>query len=211
MAKLPPLAERDPTLDAVDAAIEGRVISRKEAKEKGLAKYFTGNPCIHGHISERYAKTAICIECCKINNKLKNGTRNEYHKRWKSKNKQRHRELNKISRDRNIEAYRARARIYSKNNPNVVRVCAQNRRARKLAAPGRHTLSDINMLLDKQKHRCANCRKGVNKSFHVDHIQPLSKGGSNDKANLQILCPHCNLSKHSLDPFDWANKNGKLL
>jgi hypothetical protein len=29
-------------------------ISRKEAKEKGLKKYFLGNPCVHGHVCEHY-------------------------------------------------------------------------------------------------------------------------------------------------------------
>lgn len=37
-------------------------ISRKEAKEKGLKRYFTGKPCKHGHVSERHV-SGICIVC----------------------------------------------------------------------------------------------------------------------------------------------------
>ena len=31
--------------------------------------------------------------------------------------------------------------------------------------------------------------------YHVDHIVAIAKGGLNVAANLQILCPRCNLSK----------------
>jgi hypothetical protein len=39
------------------------IISRSEAIKKKLSRYFTGEPCKHGHISQRYTKTAGCIEC----------------------------------------------------------------------------------------------------------------------------------------------------
>jgi hypothetical protein len=37
-------------------------ISRAEAKAKGLKRYFTGKPCKHGHVAERYI-AGRCIEC----------------------------------------------------------------------------------------------------------------------------------------------------
>jgi len=40
---------------------------------------------------------------------------------------------------------------------------------------------------------------------------PLSRGGSNDKYNLQLLCPTCNLKKSAKDPIDFAQENGNLL
>ena len=39
------------------------VISRKEAKARGLKRYFTGKPCKHGHVSERYTGSGACVEC----------------------------------------------------------------------------------------------------------------------------------------------------
>lgn len=36
------------------------------AKEKGFKKYFTGIPCKHGHIDERYTCNRECVECDKI-------------------------------------------------------------------------------------------------------------------------------------------------
>ena len=43
-----------------------KIISRKEAKEKSLKKYFLNIPCIHGHISERYVSSKMCITCSLI-------------------------------------------------------------------------------------------------------------------------------------------------
>lgn len=48
-------------------------------------------------------------------------------------------------------------------------------------------------LLLKYKHECVIC--GSTKRLEVDHIIPVSKGGSNDVSNLQILCKTCNLKK----------------
>jgi hypothetical protein len=33
--------------------------------------------------------------------------------------------------------------------------------------------------------------------LHIDHIRPVSLGGSNDPSNLQLLCARCNLSKYN--------------
>lgn len=40
--------------------------TRKEAKLAGDKKYFTGNPCKHGHVSPRLVSNAACCECDKI-------------------------------------------------------------------------------------------------------------------------------------------------
>lgn len=43
--------------------------SRKEAKELGKTRYFTGIPCKHGHVCERKVHNAGCVECFKIYSK----------------------------------------------------------------------------------------------------------------------------------------------
>lgn len=45
------------------------IITRKEAKLAGLNKYFTGERCINGHLTERYTASGSCSEC--INGKPK--------------------------------------------------------------------------------------------------------------------------------------------
>jgi hypothetical protein len=38
-------------------------MTRSEALNKGLTRYFTGNPCKRGHLADRNAITASCYRC----------------------------------------------------------------------------------------------------------------------------------------------------
>lgn len=42
-----------------------KIITRKEAIERGLTRYFTGEKCQNGHTAERIVKKHACIECIK--------------------------------------------------------------------------------------------------------------------------------------------------
>ena len=45
-------------------------------------------------------------------------------------------------------------------------------------------------------YTCARCGRSFRASnMDVDHIIPQSRGGSNSRDNLQLLCQHCNRSK----------------
>jgi len=50
---------------------------------------------------------------------------------------------------------------------------------------------------------CQLCGKDVTAEvfphgkYHLDHLLPLSKGGTNDSTNFQLLCAECNLRKGS--------------
>lgn len=52
-----------PKLDPPEVFYSGTEISRAEAKELGLVRYFTGKPCNKGHVAERHTSSAACIEC----------------------------------------------------------------------------------------------------------------------------------------------------
>ena len=39
------------------------IISREEAWQKGLKRFFTGKPCKHGHVCERRVDSSECAEC----------------------------------------------------------------------------------------------------------------------------------------------------
>jgi hypothetical protein len=51
------------------------IISRKEAKERGLASYFTGTPCKRGHITKRYTNGGHCDDCQRQEQRLAGRTR----------------------------------------------------------------------------------------------------------------------------------------
>jgi len=42
-----------------------QVVSKEEAKEKGLKHYFTGVACKNGHVAERYVSVGKCVVCQK--------------------------------------------------------------------------------------------------------------------------------------------------
>ena len=42
---------------------------------------------------------------------------------------------------------------------------------------------------------CEQCREFCENDYHINHINPVSKGGSNDYDNLQILCAKHNREK----------------
>lgn len=50
-------------------AVDIPIISKAEASENGLPRYFTGNPCKRGHYSERYTNGGGCIDCLNENTK----------------------------------------------------------------------------------------------------------------------------------------------
>lgn len=41
------------------------VIERDIAKATGAIKYFTGRPCVNGHVAPRYTQSGTCSECIK--------------------------------------------------------------------------------------------------------------------------------------------------
>ena len=47
-------------------------------------------------------------------------------------------------------------------------------------------------------YKCVKCGKSYRKGdMDIDHIIPKSKGGSNNRENLQCICKHCNRSKQA--------------
>jgi hypothetical protein len=48
---------------------DGPVISRADAKSIGAGFYFTGEPCRHGHIAQRYTSNQYCLTCKVIREK----------------------------------------------------------------------------------------------------------------------------------------------
>ena len=48
----------------------------------------------------------------------------------------------------------------------------------------------------RDNYRCRICGKGdKDYDLQIDHIKPVSKGGTNDMSNLQTLCEDCNKEK----------------
>ncbi|MDQ2762007.1 MAG: HNH endonuclease [Pseudomonadota bacterium] len=53
---------------------------------------------------------------------------------------------------------------------------------------------DVKMLVwSRDGGSCVRC--GSTERLHFDHVIPVAKGGSNEGANIQLLCQPCNLKK----------------
>ena len=180
-----------------------------------MKRYFTGKPCKYGHISERNVSQKSCILCKKLYNvkrKKDNPERErERQHRWRTENPDKARERSRRHYQKNREKEIARTNRWRRANLDKDRANSHRHRARKINASGTHTTKDIKWLLEKQKYKCVYCKKSVRNKYHVDHIIAISKGGSNSRENLQILCPFCNMSKHDKDPIEYAQSIGLLL
>lgn len=68
-------------------------------------------------------------------------------------------------------------------------------------------------ILHRSGFKCQACgakpHKDNNVQLNIDHIVPVSWGGSNDSENLQVLCFDCNVSKGNRFMFD-HNKDQQL-
>lgn len=78
--------------------------------------------------------------------------------------------------------------------PYAVLECSRRRRHRQRAAAGSYTRAEWEAVVRKQRGRCADCGIKV-KRLTVDHIVPISKGGTNYIINIRGLCQPCNSRK----------------
>lgn len=202
--------------------------SKKEAREKGDRYYFNGRPCPKGHIAPRNSVNGGCREC-------RDAIMHDYHIRNKSEiaarksawyldNLQRERQRSKDRhpllraesqrnwRLKNPDKVLEGKRRFFERNPNYNSVAQSRRRTRISQSASHFTQRDVNEILDLQKGKCGYCRKKLSaKEKHIDHINPLARGGDNSRKNIQILCQKCNLQKSAKDPIDFARSKGLLI
>lgn len=110
---------------------------------------------------------------------------------------------------KNKEYILQKAKEYSLNNPVKRRIHQQNRRAR--CAGGKLSKNIVEKLYKLQHGRCPACHLALKDDYHLDHIMPLSLGGTNTDDNVQLLHSTCNQQKHSKHPIDFMQSRGFLL
>lgn len=198
------------------------IVTRKFAIENGLSRFFTGKPCVHGHLSERKTVARTCIACVNARNKLcpkvKERRRNYYLKnreaeiknseKWNSENEERVKELRRQYHKLNGKANSAKRKIWADANRERVRSYVKERKARIKSVGGKWAYSDVLAMMAAQQGKCVYCPASIVEFRHVDHIMPLTLGGSNWPDNLQLLCPRCNIRKNNKHPDEWEKQIG---
>lgn len=209
------------------------LITKTEAKALGLTRYYTGEPCKYGHISERLTCNSTCVVCNRTishKNSIKyKKTSKKYRdyikkyrrraevvgkdrlisKRYREKNSEKIKVYRKDYYERTKEKNKEKRREYVKQNKLSYRIYASKRRSK--LKNGSYTKDDVINILKNQDNKCVYCKKNLDDGYHVDHIYPLSKGGDNTPKNIQITCPSCNGRKKDKLPEYFAREIGYLI
>lgn len=112
----------------------------------------------------------------------------------------------------NRSAVLDRVSRWKRENPELVAVQRQRRRAMKSGCGGQLSKDIVPRLFSLQRGLCACCRSDLRVTgHHLDHQMPLALGGANTDENMQLLCPSCNSSKHAKHPVDFMQQRGYLL
>jgi len=190
------------------------VVSRKEAISRGLKHYFTGQPCKHGHVSDRFVASKKCRRCGIEQNAewmrnnpeqwkaiSRNSKRRTYNtvrnaescRRFTEKNRDNpaYHERNAMRaaawREKNPERAHAIQRAYKESHRGVLAARTSERKGRQRhATPQWANLAAIELIY--REAAAISARSGV--THHVDHYFPL-KGetvcGLHVENNLRVI------------------------
>ncbi len=148
-----------------------------------------------------YTNTArsrkTCPESVRMENKDTETVRRRYDLSEKGKAKYR--------RYGKTEDGREKRRQYSHEH---IRERRSLRRARERNVAGIHTAEDIQSQFDAQQGLCWWCSQKLEAEFHVDHVIPIARGGTNWPSNIVCACSFCNRSKgEKLAYVEWQPPN----
>jgi hypothetical protein len=187
------------------------IITRADALARGLKRYFTGRPCKHGHIAERYAFSRACCICITISS-IKWNTANPQkvrgiQRRYRAANRhnQVNREKDRRWRAANREKTQARQRRWRlANREKLVAGDARRREKKRIADARRRAAKPEIQQAKRAARRAAQSKpswadkRAIEQIFahrpvghHVDHIVPL--GGMTRVARTAEDDPICGL------------------
>ena len=180
------------------------MMSRSEARARGLKRFFNGRPCANGHVAERRVGNGYCVRCSV-----------ERTAKWRRDNPER-------AKAQTIRAYvskqdevRERSRVWAASNADRRREISKkwadshkdemalyrlSVRARRSGCIDDLTLDELKSIRAEQTE-CRYCGRPDKLSF--DHVISLAKGGPNTKTNIQILCLPCNSAKSVTDEAEF--------
>lgn len=178
-----------------------KIVTRDQALAQGLSRYFTGKPCKHGHLVDRYVVNYTCTTCADAAfgkwYAEHPGEHLVHVNKWRDKNPQKVQATRKNWADLNPVKAQASSKKWKQSNPDKVAENASRRRAAQDARmPSWLTASD-HLEFESVYKYCASLR-AIGLDYHVDHIAPLrgkSVSGLHVPWNLQVIPAVENMSK----------------
>lgn len=170
--------------------------ARQQAIENNEPFYFTGKPCVRGHIAKRNTKLRVCFECINVLAAIK-----------RAKNPERISELKKADYKKHREAYLAQKRSYRQaNKGKITALNALRKEVIKQRTP--EWLTEDDFWLIREVYDLAALRtKMFGFSWHVDHIVPLQGklvSGLHVPINLQVIPGIENIKKKNKYEVNYA-------
>lgn len=146
--------------------IHMQIISRQQAIDQNLPRYFTGEPCKHGHVAERRLSNRTCCECLLLTKRT-----------WSQQPHVKKADLERLNR-------------FNKDNPHKRLARTRRRQAAKLMRTPAW-LTDDDLWMMEQAYELAALRTQMfGFPWHVDHIIPLqgkTVSGLHVPTNLQVI------------------------
>lgn len=166
---------------------EGRHIGSRNYKRPKIRITLTCHHCgVEFERTPSYSGQKYCSNACHISNNLSGKS----HWSWKGG--------------------RTKAQ-WKKENKDRVNHHTRTRRARLRGAKGSHTLGEWESLKKEFDYMCLCCKqKEPAITLTVDHIIPVSQGGTDTIDNIQPLCKSCNSQKF-VSPIDYINSKTIIL
>lgn len=149
-----------------------------------------------------------CLACHALaraeRRRVKGDALRAYARAWYAANKEHCREKAREQAKKRSREVVMRVTAWRKANPEAHnlhnRAYKHRRRALRRSAEGWANPTQIAARIAYYGHRCAYCRGPYE---DIDHVIPLSRGGSNWPANLRPACKRCNNDKRAKLPSEW--------